>query len=302
MIILFGWIGSFFGSVGMYIGGILGLVAALVGKSETEKNNAEKLSSSINSNNEQKIEPENKILKNSTRQNHEALSSAIKKPVRSEEKLSRDTVSKRQDIKNFNNFDNYKNYTIDENWDAICELNNVDRSQSKFGGMKELNALPEQLQSGEVVFGFTAGIMPSNSDGNATDFLPNTWLVVLTDRRFLFLDSALLSSSIDVHSIQHKNVQGVLVSQGFIFGKLSIDTGSRSTIIDNCEKKTVKVLGDLANDWLQVLEDQKSDNMRPLSSEESGLDKLKKLAELKELGALNDEEFNIEKAKILSTL
>lgn len=200
------------------------------------------------------------------------------------------------------NYDQYQKLTEARDWDGISKLNDVDIKQSKFGTMKEMNALPDQLQKGEVVFGFTAGIMASNSDGNSTDWLPNTWLVVLTDRRFLCLDSALLTSSIDVHSILHKNVQGVMVSQGFILGKISIETGGRSTLIDNCEKKTVKVIGDLANEWLQVLEERKSEPQVSSVVEESGLDKLKKLAELKELGAVSEEEFNEAKSKILAAL
>lgn len=200
------------------------------------------------------------------------------------------------------NYEQYKILTDKRDWAGICELNGVDYRSSRFGSMKEMNALPNQLQAGEVVFGFTAGIMESNEDGNTTDLLPSTWLVVLTDRRFLFLDAALLTNSLDVHSILHKNVQGVLAAQGFIFGKLSIETGSRSTVIDNCDKKTVKIIGDLANDWLQALEERKALPQTPVTASESGLDKLKKLAELKELGVLSQKEFDEAKAKILADL
>lgn len=173
--------------------------------------------------------------------------------------------------------------------------------------MKEMNRLPEQLQSGEVVFCFTAGVMSNSGDSNSTDFGISTWLVVLTDRRFLFLDAAMLSSSIDVHSILHKNVQAVRVAQGFILGKINIDTGGRTTIIDNCEKNTVKILGDLANEWLQVLEERNSaprvmESVASAETGESGLDKLKKLGELKALGLVSEDEFNAAKAKVLASL
>jgi hypothetical protein len=200
------------------------------------------------------------------------------------------------------NYEQYKTLTEKRDWPAICSLNEVTYRSSRFGTMKEINFLPNQLQAGEVVFGFTAGTMASNQDGNSSDLLPSTWMVVLTDRRFLFLDAALLTNSLDVHSILHKNVQGVLVSQGFIFGKLSIETGSRSTLIDNCDKKTVKIIGDLANDWLQALEERKALPQTLIAPSESGLDRLKKLAELKELGVLSQKEFDDAKAKILADL
>ena len=169
--------------------------------------------------------------------------------------------------------------------------------------MKEMHRLPEQLQAGEVVFAFTAGVMINTRDSNNSDFGISTWLVVLTDRRFLFLDAAMLSSALDVHSILHKNVQAVRVAQGFILGKINIDTGGRSTCVDNCEKKSVKALGDLANDWLQVLEERKSTPIKPeATTGESGLDKLKKLGELKALGLVSEQEFNEAKTKILASL
>lgn len=103
-------------------------------------------------------------------------------------------------------YDQYKTLTEKKDWAGICNLNGVDMNSSRFGTMKEMNRLPEQLQPGEVVFCFTAGVMSNTGDSNTTDFGISTWLVVLTDRRFLFLDAAMLTNSIDVHSILHKNV------------------------------------------------------------------------------------------------
>jgi len=195
-----------------------------------------------------------------------------------------------------NSYDQYKTLTEKKDWTGICNLNGVDMNSSRFGTMKEMNRLPEQLQPGEVVFCFTAGVMSNTGDSNSTDFGISTWLVVLTDRRFLFLDAAMLTSSIDV--------QAVRVAQGFVLGKINIDTGGRSTLIDNCEKKTVKVLGDLSNEWLQVLEERKSTPQESTAAApvESGLDKLKKLGELKALGLVSEQEFNDAKAKVLASL
>lgn len=205
------------------------------------------------------------------------------------------------------NYDKYKNHTEQKDWPAICEMQGLTMRNCRFGTMKEMARLPDQLQPGEVVFCFTAGVMSNGGDSNTTDFGSSTWLAVLTDRRFLFLDAAMLTSAIDVHSILHKNVQAVRVAQGFLLGKINIDTGGRTTLIDNCEKATVKILGDSANEWLQVLEERNSsprkvESIVPAVSVESGLDKLKKLGELKVLGLVSEEEFNAAKAKVLATL
>ena len=90
---------------------------------------------------------------------------------------------------------------------------------------------------------------------SAFDFGANTWLAVLTSERFLFLDAAMLSSSVDTQSVRLKNVQAISASQGFLFGKIMIDLGSRIIVIDNCLKESVKSMAELGNRWLKSLEE-----------------------------------------------
>lgn len=139
---------------------------------------------------------------------------------------------------------------------------------------------------------------------NSFDFGANTWLVALTSERFLFLDCALMTSSVDTQSIRHDKVQAVSSSQGWVLGKIMIDLGSRMLVIDNCQKATVSVIADLANKWLKELQKQKSTVTSSGSGtvEESPLDKLEKLAKLLAMGALTDEEFKAAKAKILAAI
>jgi hypothetical protein len=82
-----------------------------------------------------------------------------------------------------------------------------------------------------------------------------------------------------------------------------VDTGGWSLLIDNCEKKTVKVLADLSNEWLRVFEERKSMPQEPANTlVESALDKLNKISDLKSLGLVSEQEFNDAKAKVLSSL
>lgn len=201
----------------------------------------------------------------------------------------------------------YKTLTEKKDWAGIFLLNGFDFGfdfySSGFSTRKEVNRLPEQLQLGEVVFFFATGTVRHTGDSTSYDYGIRSWVVVLTDRRFLFLDAAMLTSSMNVHSILHKNVQAVRVAQGFVLGKINIDTGGRSTLIEGCEKKIVKVFGDLSNEWLQVLEERKSTPQESAAAPvESGLDKLKKLGELKALGLLSEQEFDDAKAKVLPSL
>jgi len=200
------------------------------------------------------------------------------------------------------NFDKYSEHTKAHNWKAICKLNDVELDS--FGTKKELKVLPNYLEDDEVVFALTSGMMSQTETSNSFDFGTNTWLVALTSERFLFLDHAMLTSSVDTQSIRHDHVQAVSASQGWMLGKIMVDLGSRMLVIDNCQKATVSVVADLANKWLKELSDKKKAVQQgtPAPIEESPLDKLEKLANLHSMGALSDEEFNDAKQKILSLL
>jgi len=150
------------------------------------------------------------------------------------------------------NYNKYKVATEKADWRAICEINGV--SFDALGTQKELAVLPNYLEPGEIVFALTSGLMEQTVTSNAFDFGANTWLAVLTSDRFLFLDAALLTSSVDTQSIRLKNVQAISASQGFILGKIMIDLGSRIVVVDNCTKESVKVMAELGNRWIKDLE------------------------------------------------
>ena len=50
-----------------------------------------------------------------------------------------------------------------------------------FGTKKEIRYLPDVMEPGEAIKGLASGLMDAN-----------TWLVVCTDRRILFLDKGLI--------------------------------------------------------------------------------------------------------------
>jgi arginine utilization protein RocB len=145
--------------------------------------------------------------------------------------------------------------------------------------------------------------MKQTHTSNASDLGVNTWLVVLTSERFLFLDHALLTKSVDTQSIRHDRVQAVSASQGWVLGKITVDIGARTIVIDNCQKATVAPMASLANKWLAVLQKRKDEPSAAGSvAASSALDEMKKLAELHSMGALTDEEFAAAKAKLLASL
>jgi len=204
------------------------------------------------------------------------------------------------------NIEKYKQLTARQDWKGICELNGV--PVDVFGTKKEIKVLPKYLEKDEIVLALTSGIVQKNGNSNSSDFGANTWLVVLTSERFLFLDCALLTDSVDTQTVRLERVLAVSASQGWVLGKVIVDIGSRSIVIDNCVKSTVSAVADMANKWLSFIAKSKSEaSMKSVATSqlppvESELDKLEKLGRLYQSGLLTEAEFNSAKLKVLESL
>ena len=201
------------------------------------------------------------------------------------------------------NFEQYKAATENRQWMSIFALNGVDADT--FGTNKELQALADHLENGEVVFALASGVMSQTETSNLFDFGANTWLAVLTDRRILCLDAAMLTGSIDTQTIRLDRVQAVSSSQGFMLGKISIDLGARVLVIDNCVKSTVSVFAKLANKLIEHREDAQAPSaaVSPAATPEADpIERLKELGSLRESGVLNEDEFQQMKKVLLAKL
>ena len=192
----------------------------------------------------------------------------------------------------------YRQLTDAADWAGICALNGV--SLDSFGTKKELKVLKAHLEPDEIVYALTSGMTTGGATSNSSDKGTSTWLIALTNERFLLLDCALLTKSVDVQSIRLDRVQAVSSSQGWMFGKVMIDLGSRMAVVDNCLKATVAVFSDLANKLLREREGVKSSGIQaPRATNDDEIDKLERLAALHASGSLTDSEFAAAKAKLL---
>lgn len=192
----------------------------------------------------------------------------------------------------------YRQMTEAADWKGICQLNGI--SLDSFGTKKELAILKSHLEPGEIVYALTSGMMSGSEVSNSSDKGTSTWLIALTDERFLLLDCALLTRSVDVQSIRLNRVQAISSSQGWMFGKIMIDLGSRMALVDNCLKATVTAFSDLANKLLRERENlARADNSRVSAAVDDPIDKLERLAALHATGAITDAEFAAAKGKLL---
>lgn len=203
----------------------------------------------------------------------------------------------------------YLQCTNERSWRGIFKINHPGFSTGFLWTHRELKRLHEFLEPNEIVFAFCSGCMPQTITSNQTDHNMNTWLVILTSTRFLFLDHALLTRSIDSQSIRHEHVQAVSASQGWFLGKIIIDLGARLVTVDNVGKDDVKIMAGLANRWYDTLnraKERQHENIiataaaRVAPESISMTDELKKLADLHATGALTEEEFTTAKKRLLN--
>lgn len=157
----------------------------------------------------------------------------------------------------------------------------------QFFTKKELNYLPEVLNEGEQVIAFTSGMM----DGN-------TWLIVLTDLRIIFLDKGMIYGLKQV-SISLAKINGISGSTGILFGTIEINDGAVVRKIENVWKKTVRNFTNLAQNAIESYNNPKDIVQQVASQEDDIIAKLEKLAILKEKGILSEEEFQEQKMRIL---
>jgi hypothetical protein len=156
----------------------------------------------------------------------------------------------------------------------------------QFFTKKELNHLPQVLSDGEQVLAFTSGLM----DGN-------TWLVTLTDRRIIFLDKGMIYG-LKQTAIDLDKVNSVSGQTGIFFGKIAIEDGASSRLIDNVWKKTVVAFTNKVRDAIEARKSRHAS--APQLAGDDVVTKLEKLAALLEKGIINQAEFAQQKARLLA--
>lgn len=112
---------------------------------------------------------------------------------------------------------------LDRVWRAIADEMGDDR----FFTTKELDYLPRILDTKEQVLAFSSGLHKGN-----------TWLIVLTNERVIFLDKGMIYG-LRQSSIELERVNNFDSEKGLMFGKISIGSNAEVYEITNVWKKTV---------------------------------------------------------------
>lgn len=155
-----------------------------------------------------------------------------------------------------------------------------------FGTKKEVKGLPEVLKEDEQIMFATSGLVGSN-----------TWLIVCTNIRVLFIDKGMIYGVKQVE-ITHEKINSVSFKTGMVFGEIHIHHGSDQMLIKNVAKKTVKPMVDAINKEIENNKQQRNGNPSQ-AGVTSSADEIKKYKELFDMGAITEEEFTTKKKQLL---
>lgn len=191
------------------------------------------------------------------------------------------------DIKNLleakQNDSDLKNARLNEIKKQIQELklSNI----SNYLGRKEINELPQILAESETIDNIAQGTY-NNGQG----------ILVSTNRRLVFVDKGLLYG-LKVEDFPLDKITTIQYETGLLLGEIKIHTSGNIAKIDNVEKATARAFAEFVRNKLS----QPKETIAPIINNQPDVyDQLEKLAKLKEQGILTQEEFDVQKKKLLN--
>lgn len=160
----------------------------------------------------------------------------------------------------------------------------VDRMSTKIGAGRELRKLPEHLAPGEQIEQLATALY---GKGNG--------LLVLTDRRLLFLFEGLMSSTSE--DFPFDRITSVQWSSGILFGSVIVHAGGQKAKVENVDKAAGRRIVDQVREHMAGVPAASRAVQAALGG---AADELMKLSELHKSGILSDDEFTAAKTRLLS--
>ncbi len=152
---------------------------------------------------------------------------------------------------------------------------------------KEIKYLPEVIDESETICAITSGL-----------YNGNTWLIVVTQKRVLFLDKGMLYGLKQVE-IPIKQISGITHHVGLVLGKIEVASSGTIKVIEAIKKEDVGRVAYVISE-LVSMSSQTSFAERDEPKDDS-ISQLERLAKLKEQGIINEDEFIQQKKKILGS-
>jgi hypothetical protein len=154
----------------------------------------------------------------------------------------------------------------------------------KFGGGREIKRLTQHLWEGETVEQMTTG---AYGKGNG--------LVVLTDRRLLFVHHGVMSHSSEDFPLE--KVSSVQWGSGMVTGEITVFASGNKSVIKSVNKDDGKELVDRIRHRISVPGTSAPAGGAPDPADP--IEQIRKLGDLRDAGVLTPEEFEAKKADLL---
>lgn len=159
---------------------------------------------------------------------------------------------------------------------------------TKFMVRRELKLLPEILHEHEDVVNLAQGRYEGNEG-----------LIVVTDRRVLFIDQGMLKSHRE--DFPYEKISSVQCSKGMLSGKVTIFASGNKAVIENVlPKQQADSIADHIRGRISAVPVAPAGAHGDSSSDP--YEKLRKLGDLRDAGVLTDEEFRQKKTALLSEI
>lgn len=171
---------------------------------------------------------------------------------------------------------------VEELRDDIAAAKN--RMRVKMGGGREMKRLLSHLWEGETVTQMTTGAYGKGSG-----------LVVLTDRRLLFVQEGMMSQTTEDFPLD--KISSVQWKSGVVLGAITVFASGNKAEIKNVNKDDGKEIVDAVRNRLSA---PATPAAAPVSADP--MEQLKKLGELRAAGVVSDEEFEAKKADLLGRM
>lgn len=163
----------------------------------------------------------------------------------------------------------------------------------KFGAGREIKRLESYLWEGEAVQRMTTGT-----------YGKGTGLVVLTDRRLLFVQDGVMSKTTEDFPMD--KVSSVQWTSGMLTGDIVIFASGNKSEIKTVNKDDGKEIVDLVRHRLsapaQPAPTAPEAAAPPSAAAPDPIEQLKRLGELRDAGIVTDAEFEAKKAELLSRM
>ena len=169
----------------------------------------------------------------------------------------------------------------------------MEKMSYRMGSKREIRRLPEHLWENERVDLITGGTYGAG-----------TGVLVLTDRRLLFLKDGFMSKTSEDFPLE--KITSIQWSTGLLLGKMTVFASGNKAEINNVQMKDGKVITDAVRARIASGGPSTSQPPAPRSTTAAQgpdvYEQLKKLSELHTAGILTDEEFTAKKQRLLDQI